>query len=277
MKPKFVLSLAAVGVLFACGGYWQIRKHLNEPMFYPPEIAGKRYLTFSYGPEDHFSEYLNVGVDPERSRIQVKFKNGAPTEYYDFDLKLVDHETPTNQAWDDIPLEFPDSGTILPGRYTFAADFLGDTGSMAYGGSIADAPWFKNYGAFSGDWIHQRYVLHYSLSYKTDPPKVIGMKDWSIQFEGQWRTERLTRFTGTWALAVHDRPVFRQKVKNVPIGTDFYYSPVYGLVLLETHGDTSNRTLYVIKVAASGPAVYDDLKGNEIVYGLMPEHQPLQR
>lgn len=288
MKARTFFALIAAGLLAAYLGYRQIENYIHETVIYPPEILAKPYLTFDYRTGDLRSEDVTVRFDFKKPLIYIELNHGTLTQAYDYSLNLNSQTKTMDYSERQKHPEYegdPDTRYIVPGHY----DFEFAPGTVAYGGEISDLPGTKHLETSDDRNIGNRGVIDYTLHYDTSPVRTIGMKDWSIQFDGKWRTEMgayatgdnlfgatekhtlpLAFYTGTWTLIVRGQPVFRQRVKNLPIGADFYYSPVYGLVLLEYQNSETKSTLYVIKVPASGPDVYNDLKDSETIVGVRP-------
>lgn len=296
MKTSTFFTLTALSLLGAYLGFHLVESYINETMIYPPEIIAKPYITLPLPSRNYaggdwlMGEALKIRFNFERPIIYVDHYSefGAKTSTQAYDYSLCQIPTTNMQGEQEGADRHLDSNSqdINPGRYGFGYNLKNR--AWQYGGEIRDLPENKMLSTpYGSDWIADRDVINYT------PNPTIGMKDWSVEFDGKWRNEMgvyatgdnlfgatekhrlaLAFFTGTWTLTVQGKPIFRQRVKNLPIGADFYYSPVYGLVLLSYQGPENKCTLYVIKTPASGPEVYRDLKESQTIIGTRPSDLP---
>lgn len=297
MKASTFFSLVALSFMGTYASFRLIENHIHETVIYPPEILVKPYITLDLPSRNYSSgdwmmgEAVIVRFDFDQPIIYVdhysEFGAKGETQAYDYSLHLI---ATGKSLGDHKRLDDPsntNTSHIMPGRYGFGYDAQHET--WRCGGEILDLPENKSLTTpYGGNWISRRNITNFTPS-----PNIeigIGMKDWAIRFDGKWSSEMgvystgdnlfglaekhrlpLSFYTGKWTLIVKGQPILRQRVKNLPSGADFYYSPVYGLVLLSYQNSEDQCTLYMIKTPASGPGVYDGLATSEITIGAQPE------
>lgn len=292
MKSGTLTGWVIVGIALTYIGFHAFENYIHETVIYPPEILTSPYLAINYSPNNLDADEPSVRFDPKKPIIYVGLQDGTITDSYDYSLHLLSRtKTMDYRQRPFAPhLSDPELAYLQPGSCGVA--YNPEEYSWKYDELILDLPTdqkpLDEHAPYDSDdfRIESTGVRIYS---PINPVPRIGMTGWSLQFDGKWSNEMgayatgdnlfgvaekhrlpLAFFSGTWTLIVHGQPVFRQKVRNLPGGMEFFYSPVYGLVLLQYESSEGHKVLYVIKVPASGPNAYADIKRRETVIGTKP-------
>lgn len=256
---------------------------------YPPEVLIPKYIKIDPIASGS-AGFVDTRLDLHRSLLVLGSRFGTDIKEYDLDLNLKRevHSASWNDYSESIYPKLPDFypaqdvhrsddywGTLGPIEYAYFPEKL----EWRLGAHMTDLPLSQRpTDPNSGILGVRSIVSHHALA---------SFKDLAVHLDGQVLVQKAATYTGdnlfgapekhamtmpffsgTWTLLVRGEPVLRQKVRNLCLGAyDLSYSPVYGLVRFDYQasvgGGNNAKTVYILKVRASGPDVYKDIRGRE--------------
>lgn len=269
---------------------WQQDRYQHETYMYPPEILVPKYLEFP--PAKAGSDYeIDSKLDLHRSLLVLSFNYFKKIQEYSFDLNLkrevrsIDWGYYSESIYPELPNFYPASDRLK------SRDNWGQLGSISYNYDSVKSEW--QLWADIYDLPDSQCILD-SASNSIRTRRIVShhampsFKDFAIHLDGEVsirnaavytgdnllgaaekkRAEPMAFFTGVWTLVVQGEPVLRQRVRNFCLANrnNLYYSPIYGLVRFDYQpdlGSDDRQTVYILKVKASGPNVYRDIKSRE--------------